>query len=57
MLVLPLIHGAWITAIVGSAAHVIVLRQRLATEEPVLFSDARYREAMTGKPRFLPGLF
>jgi methyltransferase len=57
MLVLPLIHCAWITAISGSAAHVIVLSQRLATEERVLFSDARYREAMSGKPRFLPGLF
>ena len=57
MLALPLIHCAWITAIVGSAAHAIVLSQRLATEERVLFSDAHYREAMAGKPRFVPGLF
>jgi len=57
MLVLPLIHCAWITAIAGSAAHVMVLSQRLATEERVLFSDAHYREAMARKPRFLPGLF
>ncbi len=57
MLVLPLMHTAWITALVGSAAHVLVLSQRLATEEKVLFSDARYRDAMSGKPRFLPGLF
>jgi methyltransferase len=57
MLALPLIHCAWITAIAGSLAHVIVLSQRLATEERVLFSDARYREAMSGKPRFVPGLF
>jgi methyltransferase len=57
MLVLPLIHTAWITAIAGSIAHVVVLSQRLATEEPVLFSDANYRAAMAGKPRFLPGLF
>ena len=57
MLVLPLIHTAWITAIVGSAAHILVLSQRLATEEKVLFSDAHYRDAMSGKPRFLPGLF
>jgi methyltransferase len=48
MLALPLIH---------SAAHVLVLSQRLATEERVLFSDTRYREAMSGKPRFVPGLF
>jgi len=57
MLTLPLIHTAWITALVGSTAHVLVLSQRLATEEKVLFSDAHYREAMSGKPRFLPGLF
>jgi methyltransferase len=57
MLVLPLIHTAWITALAGSAAHVLVLSQRLATEERVLFSDAHYRHAMSGKPRFLPGLF
>ena len=57
MLTLPLIHCAWITAFAGSAAHIVVLSQRLATEERVLFSDARYREAMSGKPRFVPGLF
>jgi methyltransferase len=57
MLALPLIHCAWITAIFGSAAHVLVLSQRLATEERVLFSDVHYREAMSGKPRFVPGLF
>jgi methyltransferase len=57
MLVLPLIHTAWITAIVGSLGHIVVLSQRLATEERVLFSDAHYRAAMGGKPRFLPGLF
>ena len=57
MLALPLIHCAWITAVAGTLAHVIVLSQRLSTEERVLFSDARYREAMQGKPRFLPGLF
>jgi methyltransferase len=57
MLVLPLIHCAWFTAFAGSAAHVVVLAQRLDTEERVLFSDAQYRQAMAGKPRFLPGLF
>jgi methyltransferase len=57
MLALPLIHCAWITAVAGSCAHILVLSERLATEERVLFADARYREAMSGKPRFLPGLF
>jgi methyltransferase len=57
MLALPLMHCAWITAAVGTAAHMLVLSRRINTEERVLFSDARYREAMYGKPRFLPGLF
>ncbi|HEY2458871.1 MAG TPA: isoprenylcysteine carboxylmethyltransferase family protein [Candidatus Acidoferrum sp.] len=57
MLALPLIHCAWITAVVGSLAHAFVLSQRLATEERVLFSDARYSAAMAHKPRFVPGLF
>jgi methyltransferase len=57
MLALPLIHTAWITAVVGTLAHAVVLRQRLSTEERVLFANPDYRAAMSGKPRFLPGLF
>jgi methyltransferase len=57
MLALPLIHTAWITATVGTVAHIGVLSQRLSTEERVLFANPDYRAAMTGKPRFLPGLF
>jgi methyltransferase len=57
MIALPLIHTAWITAIVGTIAHAGVLAQRLAMEERVLFANPDYRAAMAGKPRFLPGLF
>jgi methyltransferase len=57
MLALPLVHTAWITALAGSLAHIAVLAQRLSTEEAVLFANPNYRAAMTGKPRFLPGLF
>ncbi len=57
LLALPLIHTAWITAVVGAIAHVVILSQRLSTEERVLFANPDYRAAMTGKPRFLPGLF
>jgi methyltransferase len=57
MLALPLIHTAWITATAGTLAHMGVLAQRLSTEERVLFANPDYRAAMTGKPRFLPGLF
>jgi methyltransferase len=57
MLALPLIHTAWITAVLGTIAHFAVLSQRLATEERVLFANPDYRAAMAGKPRFVPGLF
>jgi methyltransferase len=53
---LPLIHTAWITALVGSAAHAWVLSRRLAVEDAVLMSHPGYRAAMGGKPRFLPRL-
>jgi methyltransferase len=57
MAALPLIHTAWITAVIGSLAHVIVLSQRLSTEERVLLANPEYRETMGHKPRFLPGIF
>jgi methyltransferase len=57
LLALPLIHTAWITAITGAIAHIGVLAQRLSTEERVLLANPDYRAAMSGKPRFLPGLF
>jgi methyltransferase len=57
MLALPLIHTAWFTAIAGTAAHVWVLRGRIAAEEKVLLAEPAYRAAMAGKPRFLPFLF
>lgn len=57
LLTLPLIHTAWVTALAGAVAHVAVLAQRLSTEERVLFANRNYREVMSSKPRFLPGLF
>lgn len=57
MVALPLIHTAWITAAAGALAHVVVLTQRLATEERVLLADPAYRAAMAHKSRFIPGVF
>jgi methyltransferase len=54
LLALPLVHGAWLTALVGSVLHVFVLRRRLALEEAVLASDPIYRDLMGRKPRFVP---
>src|SRR3954452_25156426 len=53
---LPLIHMAWITALLGSLAHVWVLSRRLALEERVLLDDPTYRAVMASKPRFVPNL-
>jgi methyltransferase len=57
MLSLPLVHTAWITALLGSVANAVTISQRIALEENVLFANPDYRAAMAGKPRFLPGLF
>jgi len=57
MVALPLIHTAWITALAGAVAHVVVLAQRLSTEERVLLASPEYRAAMAGKSRFIPGVF
>jgi methyltransferase len=56
LLALPLIHTAWISALVGSAAHLWVLSKRLTVEEAVLARHANYRSLMLDKPRFLPRL-
>ena len=57
MIAIPLIHSAWFTLLVTTVAHVLVLRLRVRSEEKVLLADPGYREAMGGKPRFLPGGF
>jgi methyltransferase len=54
---LPLVQGAWITAVVGTLLHVLVLRRRIALEEAVLFADERYAAIMRDKPRFWPRIF
>jgi methyltransferase len=57
MLSLPLIHTAWMTALVGTLAHMWVLFGRVAAEEKVLLAQPGYRSAMAAKPRFVPFLF
>ena len=51
---LPMIHGAFLTALGGSLLHALVLRRRIALEESILLADPRYRAVMGPKPRFLP---
>jgi methyltransferase len=57
MAALPLVHTAWITALVGSAGHAWVLSRRLAVEEGVLLRNEEYRATMAHRPRFVPRLF
>jgi methyltransferase len=57
LVTLPLIHTAWITALVAALGNFGVLRHRIRIEEPVLDANPAYRAAMGGKPRFVPKLF
>jgi methyltransferase len=57
MAAVPLIHTAWITALLAAAGNVWVLRNRLRVEEPMLDAHPQYRAAMSCKPRFLPRVF
>jgi methyltransferase len=54
LLLLPLVQGAWLTAALGSALHILVLRRRILLEEAVLMASPAYRASMGDKPRFLP---
>jgi len=56
LLALPLVHAAWVTALLGSAAHVWVLYHRIRTEEAALLAHQSYRALMGPKPRFIPRL-
>jgi methyltransferase len=54
---LPMIHTAWITAIVGTLGDLEILRRRIRVEDGFLMSNPAYRLTMDGKPRFFPRLF
>jgi methyltransferase len=56
LVAIPLIHTAFLTAIVGAGIHMLVLRQRIHTEESVLMASSTYRAEMGHKPRFIPQL-
>jgi methyltransferase len=53
---LPMIHTAWITALIGTVADLEILRRRIGVEDGVLMADSTYRTTMGAKPRFLPRL-
>jgi len=51
---LPLVGGAYLTAIAGALLHAAILRRRVGLEESVLMADESYRRAFDRKPRFIP---
>lgn len=53
---LPLVHTAWLTALVATLLQIPLLVRRIAVEERVLMSDPDYRKQMGHKPRFFPQL-
>ncbi len=53
---LPMLHGAWASALALSALNGLVLLRRIRTEEATLSASPAWRAAMQGKARLLPGL-
>jgi methyltransferase len=53
---LPLIGGAYVSAVVLGLANAMLLRRRIREEDALLMAIPAYRERMGDKPRFLPRL-
>ena len=51
---LPLVHGAWVTAIAASIANALVLLARIPAEEAALSRDNAYGAFFAERPRFIP---
>lgn len=54
---LPLLHGAWLSALGLSLLNAAVLARRIHTEEQALAQLPAWREAMQGRKRLIPGVF
>lgn len=55
MAALPLVHGAWISALAWSAASALLLALRIPREEAALARASDYAARLGDRPRFLPG--
>ena len=51
----PMIHTAWLTALVFSLTNAWMLRVRIRAEEAALSRLTAYGEAFAGRPRLVPG--
>ena len=56
MFALPLVHSAYLTALIFSLLNALVLWQRIRYEEGALCARPEYVAKMGGKPRFFPAL-
>ncbi|GIW72227.1 MAG: isoprenylcysteine carboxyl methyltransferase [Planctomycetota bacterium] len=54
MAALPLVHGAWLTALVASAVHGVAIAWRIRIEERALAGAGDYVRALGGRPRLWP---
>ena len=52
LLTVPLIHGAWLTAVVFTVGNAVLLFVRIRAEEQAL--GKVYAESFDGRPRFIP---
>jgi methyltransferase len=50
----PLLHSAYLTAIVFSIANALLLAWRIRTEETALKAHNSYEQIFADRPRFLP---
>lgn len=57
LVVVPMVHTAWMSALALTVFNALVLVSRIKKEEETLFSIPGYREAMENKARFVPGVF
>lgn len=53
MMALPLVHGAWLTAVAFTLGNAWLLRVRIRAEERALGES--WEHAFAGRPRFVPG--
>jgi methyltransferase len=54
ILAVPLIHGAWLMALIGTTVNALILQARIRAEETALGPD--HAAAFAGRPRLLPGV-
>jgi methyltransferase len=55
MFALPLVHTAWLTALLFSVLNAAVLRVRIRAEEEALSRMTEYEAAFAGRARLVPG--